>query len=699
MSIDQNRAHVGSRALRISAMASTVCAALLTACAPGGGAGGAPANDPNEVNPPEALVIGPENDFDPEVLQRVYTLPNPGAAPLQWSAYVTQPWLSITSSASGELAPGQTVEVVVEVDAFEAGLTEVSPAVGQVVFMDQTSSTAIAEREVSVDSIFGQSGLAESSATPSVSGGTENLTGSSSGGWTTFTASANTRMVYVSDSQGNDQNNGLSPAYPKRTIAAGKALMRQGYPDWLLLMRGDVWQESLGQWKVSGPSSSEPMLVSSYGDASERPLLETGQEAGVWTEASTGSAASIDNLAIVGLHFYANEFEGWGNCVGARMLLPSSNVLIEDCKIEGYSTNVVFQGFGGLHKNFQLRRSVIVDAYSVHGSGNHSQGLYAYAVNGLLLEDNVFDHNGWNENVPGAGADIFNHNIYIDNGNYNVTVRGNIITNAASHGMQLRSGGLVMNNLFVRNSIALHLGGGNNPEQGGVTADVLGNMILDGKNIDDANPRGWGLWMANIASGRVAYNVIANNELGDSPVALALDATHHGDNHPSIGVHELNVQRNIFYNWGGGTLINGNNSQLTDLTLYKNDFQDTLTAYKLVSHEDSSSTSSVHSSGNLFYSQYVPSSAWTQVGPSAQALETWKSMVNDQGSQAVKGIYPDPTRSPATYNGKLGGYYTFEDFIAKTRMQSKSNWQMAYMAVSVNRYMRIGFRAPNLPGG
>ena len=68
------------------------------------------------------------------------------------------------------------------------------------------------------------------------------------------------------------------------------------------------------------------------------------------------------------------------------------------------------------------------------GSAAHPQGLYAYAVDGLLIEENVFDHNGWNEAVPGAGADIYSHNLYIDNDNTGVVVRGNIIANGPRTG-------------------------------------------------------------------------------------------------------------------------------------------------------------------------------------------------------------------------------------------------------------------------
>lgn len=359
-----------------------------------------------------------------------------------------------------------------------------------------------------------------------------------------------TRTVYVSSSEGEDRNDGLSPATSKKTLAEAKGLMRHGFPDAMLLKRGDVWNESLGHWKKSGLSPSEPMVVSTWGSGA-RPLIQSGVEGGIWTNGG-GSAARIDFLSLVGLHFRPDGYTGGGNCVGGEFLQPGSHLTIEDCVFEGYCLNLVFQGYGGRHHDFRLLRSTIIDSWTVHAIGGHSQGLYAYAVDGLLIADCVFDHNGWNERVAGAGADVFSHNVYIDNDNTNVVVSGNVIANASSHGMQLRPGGSAIDNLFLRNSIALSVGGGDAPEPNGVTAEILDNVILDGKDIDSANPRGWGMWFANIASGRVLRNVIANNKLGRQPNVMTLDGDHRG-----VGVHDLAIRQNVFYKWGGGFLVEG----------------------------------------------------------------------------------------------------------------------------------------------
>src|SRR5262245_41145774 len=95
-----------------------------------------------------------------------------------------------------------------------------------------------------------------------------------SDGWTVFTASSDTRVIYVSSSAGNDSNDGLSQSTPVKTLFKGVSLLRNGYPDWLRLKKGDSWtNESFSQYSAneygafckSGRSPTEPMLISSYG--------------------------------------------------------------------------------------------------------------------------------------------------------------------------------------------------------------------------------------------------------------------------------------------------------------------------------------------------------------------------------------------------------------------------------------------------
>ncbi len=667
MVIQPNWIGLAVRAARITLLPGLVCCGLFAACSPGGTSvleDAAHTANTAHVVPTKHWKVPPTNEFDD--LHPLYSIVNNRDTTLAWTVRTSEDWLIAFEPSEGELAPGQSIELMFEID-MDVAITGGS---AQIEFVDRDADSAFGERNVTVQAVV--------SGDPA--------------GWTTFESSADTRVIYVSSSAGNDSNDGLSPESPKRTIAAGRDMLRHGQPDWLLLRRGDVWNEALGQWKKSGRSDDERMVVSTYGDDPERPLLRTGTQSALFTNGGGGTPSRIENVAFVGLHFVANGFQGHGNCVGAQWLQPSRNILFEDCCFQAYSTNIVFQGLGGRHANLTVRRSVVVDAYSIHDTGDHPQGLYAYGVDGLLIEENVFDHNGWNEDVANAGADIYSHNLYIDNHNTDVVVRGNIISNASSHGLQLRSGGEVLNNLFLRNSIAMLVGGGNNPDHGGVKVDVRANVILDGKDIDAYNPRGWGMCFANVKSGRVAYNVIANNQDGHQPLVMQLDGEHVGEAGPSMGVHHLDIERNIVTGWGGSFVISGNAQQIKNIYFANNHLQDAVLPDPLLQHSHASSTASIDSEGNAFHCPLAAAAHWTRIASQSHPIQYWMDQVGDHTSTVQAVSYHDPNRTPGTYNAYIGELGSDQAFLDRIRAQSRTDWRPEYLAARVNRYLRAGFQ-------
>ncbi|MEM8756753.1 MAG: hypothetical protein AAGF47_03115, partial [Planctomycetota bacterium] len=125
-------------------------------------------------------------------------------------------------------------------------------------------------------------------------------------GWTQFTASPDTVKIHVS-ADGDDNNNGRTPETAVRTIERGKALLRDGRPDWLLIRRGDTFNEGIGAWKKSGRSESEPMVVKTYGEG-PRPRLIV-PDRGV---SMVNHRERREHLAFVGLHFEGAQ-PGVGN--------------------------------------------------------------------------------------------------------------------------------------------------------------------------------------------------------------------------------------------------------------------------------------------------------------------------------------------------------------------------------------------------
>jgi hypothetical protein len=110
-----------------------------------------------------------------------------------------------------------------------------------------------------------------------------------------------------------------------------------------------------------------------------------------------------------------------------------------------------------LTPNLQLiiRRNTILDSYGkIPGGAN---GIFIdnniSTTGSILIEENVVDHNGYNTSVWGAGGNTFSHNFYIHNDQPPTTFRNNITMEASATGAQVRNGGTITGNLFLRNPI------------------------------------------------------------------------------------------------------------------------------------------------------------------------------------------------------------------------------------------------------
>jgi hypothetical protein len=380
-------------------------------------------------------------------------------------------------------------------------------------------------------------------------------------GWTIFTPSADTRIVYVSSSTGNDIYAGALQDKPVKTIAKGISRLRNGYPDWLLLKKGDTWYESIGWPNLSGRSASNPILLSSYGTG-PRPVIKSGGKSGFAATGSRGIKA-INNISLVGLDFYAQtrdpsspEFAGVAGATGISWIINAANILIEDCVVRYYRNNIVMGEGPLVLSNVSLRRNIIVDAYS---TDSHSQGLYADGINTLMLEGNVFDHNGWNASIRGAEPTIFNHNVYIQITNGPATLTKNILANASSHGAQVRSGGTVSNNLFVHNPIGLLIGHS--------ASTVSNNVVTEGGDIGPGDQRGFGIDVNSTVNGsvKVVNNVIAHEASG-SPYGHGI---HFGQD-----TDGFTATNNLIYHWDHPILDYGTHNVTSQNSIDLNGYPD-----------------------------------------------------------------------------------------------------------------------------
>ncbi|MFO0569248.1 MAG: hypothetical protein U0263_26550 [Polyangiaceae bacterium] len=482
------------------------------------------------------------------------------------------------------------------------------------------------------------------------------------GGWNRYVPSADTRIVYVS-AAGDDAADGLSEATAKKTVGAALSLLRDGYPDWLLLRRGDTFQTAINWSGKSGRSETERMLIGSYGASPQRPRLHSG------VQMAFKSINGASHLALVGIHFYADArdpssptFDAAQTASPAGIVWQASlknntvwsNFRVEDCVIQAYGIGLTIQDrrsdpiMGAAapaappsSKNFELLRSLVIDNHSRDNS--HSQGMYAHGISGLTLIDNVFDRNGWlgsRDTGPGK-ATIFNHNLYIDTEhNDKLVFRGNVVMRASSHGLQARTGGIIEDNLFVENPLHLLVGGGDHTEPqdyqpNGVDGVVKNNVFLLTTDISSSIPRGLGIETSNIHTLVVEKNVLAHGGFATNHRGIRLVAT----TQASQPKHD--VTGNVVFDWERGF----ENLGAKGLTRTGNVFSDT-----------------------------------DVTGTSDQKSETF--------------AFPDPTRGVDGYLATLGKPGTTDALATELRQQGKTNWRNEYTAQAINAWVRAGFVAP-----
>ena len=527
----------------------------------------------------------------------------------------------------------------------------------------------------------------------------------SSAGWTVVTPSADSRMVYVSSSAGSDtKNNGLSQAAPVATLAKAYSLLRSGYPDWILLNRGDTFTGGFAFFSDSGRSAQEPMVVTYYGDPTlARPTVDAGSAIAF----RTGS--SNHDLDVIGINFTSSthnptspSFNGQGN-YGFYDLGGTTDLLLEDDSFSYFINDITFQGYYAPLYNITIRRSEILDAFNTAG---HSQGLYADTVTGLTLDQNVFDHDGWNANVPGAQATIYNHDCYLHSSNINVVVTANTFADAASFGLQARSGGIVDNNLFVNDPYAFSFGlvNGATTTAGGVSGQVIGNVI-DGSRPD---PSGWGVgsMIGNLAVGggtTIAQNIFTD-DTGGTQAALAFQPGI-GVVNPTqaVGLNTLIVSNNVVYDWGFGMTMasqyvagTAGQNGLTAVVIRNNDFQNDAVTGRIISHGNVYDPRFEDWSGNVYSTSPTAQSQWFNMLGSSMSLTQWQANIEPTAVAAAVPFLA-PNRTVAAYMGSQGMSATLAAFIAGARAQSQTNWNPLYFATTVNSYIQGGFLVDSTP--
>lgn len=274
---------------------------------------------------------------------------------------------------------------------------------------------------------------------------------------------------------------------------------------WLMLEKGYTYDDVkfLVPRGTQGESALNPILITSYGEG-EKPVI---------TQSQIYNSPDNANIVIRDLTF-----------TGGLKIMQGSNYLVEEVSIR--RETLTAKGVDG----FTLRNSDIIDVFRTESETkdfwqphvNRTSGFYANDNEGLLVENNFVDHTGWADNYKanlslsgGQPPSMYSQGLYLSYDNTDLTLRDNIVMRSASFGAQVRSGGVVENNLFLDNNAGVNFLGGDDMKTYGAGNYTLlsGNVITSGAHREvTEGPRG-ALSMGADNSGRLTTmidNIIAH---------------------------------------------------------------------------------------------------------------------------------------------------------------------------------------------
>ncbi|MCF2906693.1 hypothetical protein L0666_16990 [Octadecabacter sp. CECT 8868] len=273
--------------------------------------------------------------------------------------------------------------------------------------------------------------------------------------------------------------------------------------NWLLFERGYEYEgtDRLVGRGSNGEDELHPMHITAWGDGELPVLLD---RMNIYQETSS-------NVVFTDLQFAESV-----------NIVDSENLLFDDVHFTG--DEAIFKGTDGL----TIRNSEISDVFrdeDVDGDGvweaheDRISGLYVAGGNGTLIDGNLIDHNGWEED--GQPASMWSHNVYLQYNTKDVTFTNNIVMQGASYGAQLRGGAFATDNVFIENNAGVNFVGGDYKEYGtiGNYTWFEGNVISSGATKDDGaviGGKGYGYYNNGEMSVMID-NIVAHMTNPDDP--------------------------------------------------------------------------------------------------------------------------------------------------------------------------------------
>lgn len=535
-------------------------------------------------------------------------------------------------------------------------------------------------------------------------------------GWTDFTPSTDTRIMYVSEDGDNasasfylagDAAIGSNPFNPSgaiktfATYAAAAEHVRDSFPDWILFKRGGKFKAKIRP--KSGRSQHEFSLIGAYGATGSLPVVSPEDNtSNVLSVAARRKEKRLHYTAITAIDFYAESrdpsspnYTGPEGSSGFNIVSFGSgddsgdikHFLLEGCKFRFFDNNVI-NVLGDEAKAFEIviRRCEFSNNYS-DGEG-HCQGLYAYNVDGLLLEENIFDHNGWLNQYPTTPgpATMFNHNTYLvecrkvkfEN---NIFLRSSSIHNKfALYDVGAKTTDVALiDNIYVDGEIGASFGYDIEKygEGGFQNVSVNGNIFTEiGRSEPTDRALGWGFGFKGLHKGEMKENYMLFNNLGITNV-WAYSIT--GD------VKDVEISNNVVYDiYGTALILSTEKGKNENINVHNNIFHDKRNKNGIVRAYD---LQGISLSNNVYYSLKEEPLSYLK---ESYTLADWNSVTGDNSSLSNYS-FPDTTRCIETYQAYIGAEASIDAFIEACKAQNRYSWNENYTAEKVGNWIKAGF--------
>ena len=527
-------------------------------------------------------------------------------------------------------------------------------------------------------------------------------------GWTQFTPGAGARLFYISESGTSDPTNDYySPAevggdpfepdgnmddpYDTYANVIASGYVRDGNGDYILFKRGDTFTARI--LKRNGASDTDYAVVGAYGSSGANPIINpTGA-----TTIPLYLQGTFQRFAVTGLDFYhttrdpgSGDYVGTTGCRGIDVFADTGEtirqLIIEGCKFRFFSNNIIQNNVTGTLEEIAFRRNVVLDNYV---QAEHAHGLYVGYADTFLLEENIFDHNGWYEKSGTGEPSLLYHGIYISSSD-DVLLLRNIITRSSSGGTKViaysgtTDGVEIDNNLYIDGEIGLDIGDSEN--LGGTNLTITNNIFT---NIDRDPPTerdiGWGMVLSGIDVGTVSDNIIMKFENSSVTFTLGI-MLENGD-------VDLTIEDNIIYSTNshgnaddGRFLYVATGGGASGNVIQNNLFQEPVDDYRIYHFAEDDDLSAFTFLGNTYYA----ASEVFDLEVGNKTFAEWVVITSDTSSWSSYNCL-DATRDIETYMASLGQTETIAAFINKCRAQNRYNWDTDYTASVTNTWIRAGF--------